>query len=255
MRERADIQLRFGFDKTSGFMRTIKKRHCEELLINVCQTHYELDTKSLSELVDCLGQSNHFPYTSFRFDGLANFENKEMKRFMSTWGGNISALHIQLDDVPKDAVVLRELLLGRVNNLKKLELQFSEDRASSSLPFAFEAFRLRKLETLCIDSRYRKHRDLIETILAAATNLKEFELIKNDTTDVSPFISPNFVHDEKMVDLRDSITAEDLALLQSFKKLHCLRKAQIYLTTELIEYWQKSSKTLDLKLHSLALSL
>lgn len=46
--------------------------------------------------------------------------------------------------------------------------------------------------------------------------------------------SPGIAHEEKMVDERDSITADDLTMLQTFNKLHCLKKARIYLTDELI---------------------
>lgn len=243
MRQRADIELRFGFHQ-GKFMRSVQYRFYEELLVNSYDPMYQYSSKSLADLVAFLKKSKHFPITRFRFDDLANFESKDMIGLLSTWGKNILSLKVCLNDPIKNTVgILSELLLDKVPNLKELEIQFRGKVPSSIQLFAdANKFQLPKLEVLTVNSHYRKFRGIVENILQAASNLKNFDGNLKQEKDVPGIIG------------KDSIAAEDLVMLKSLNKLHCLNKLNIHMSEDLIADWGKSLSSMDLKLQSLALS-
>lgn len=222
----------------------------EELLVNSFDPYYKYSSKSLADLVAFLKKVKHFPTTSFRFDDLANFKNKDMISFLTMWGKNILTLRICLNDPAGNSVgIMSELLLDKVPNLKKLEIQFCpnvlkfRDMAPSSIQLFADSneLQLSKLEVLTVNSRYRKFRGIVENILQAAGNLKNFD---GNLTQKS-------VLPER---LGESIAAEDLIMLKSLNKLHCLTNLKIHMSDDLIADWEKSVNSMDLKVQTLALS-
>lgn len=107
-----------------------------------------------------------------------------MRNFLSIWGNNILALNVEIADPTNNVGKLRDLLFDKVPNLKKLKIQFCRKEQdmrwivmSCSIDlFAYlTKFELPKLEVLCVNSRYRIVRRIIENILEAACNLKTFQ--------------------------------------------------------------------------------
>lgn len=217
--------------------------------------------KSLIDLVDCLKDSDNFPFTSFHFNGLANFEIEEMTNFLSMWGQNIRKLNIDLDDPINNIEGLKTLLLKKVTNVKKLHIQFCPKKyhfiferifpSSIQLFDEVNEFQLPKLNVLSVDSRFRTFPGIVEGLLVAACNLKKFDLKR----------TTRCLYKETMIDLHDSgdlhesITADDLEMLRSANKLHCLKNIRIDLSEYLIDFWENSMKFGDLKLESLAISV
>lgn len=255
MRQRGDINLKFSF-KSGTFMQSVKRRYCEELMVkNDWETYYSTSSKSLADLVACLKKGKQFPVTSFRFDDIGNFGNADMNEFLLIWGKSVLALKVIIDDPVKSVAVLRDLLCEKIPNLKKLEIEFrrlgytqQKEIPSSIQLFAdSDEFQLPKLEVLYVSQRYKLFRGIIEDIIKAATKLNVFD---------------GFSMDEKVIDQGDcfhesnSVTADDLRMLEKRNKLHCLKSLQICITNELIGYWaQASQRMMDLKLKSLTLSV
>lgn len=263
IRQRTDVDLKFGFNN-GKFVQSIQYRHCEELLINLCKRYSKYGTKQLTHLVACM--SADFPYTNFRFDDLEKFANEDMQNFLSVWGKNIRVLRVSMKDPVTSATNLRELLFEKVTNLKKLKLQFcphdnngwiSDRRTIGLSPIKIvddsNEVQLPNLEVLCVNIRFNKFRGIVGDIFAAACDLKVFEILKESNS--SPYFGPSCVHDDRIVIGEESITPDDLTMLQSFNKLHCLKKLQLFVSEGLIAYWKNSKHTMDLKLQSLAFAL
>lgn len=263
IRLRTDIELEFGFID-GKFVQCIEHRHCEELLINLCRPMSKYGTKKLTDLVACM--SADFPYANFRFGDLETFTNEDIQKFLTVWGKNISVLKVSMKDSVTSAKNLRELLFDKVTNLKKLELQFCTDGnwhpfnrkvipQSSSIKIFDDSneLQLPNLDVLCVNIRFNKFRGIVGDIFAAACNLKVFEILKKSTC--NPYFGPSCVHEDRIVSAEESITQEDLAMLDRFNKLNCLKKLQLYVSEGLVAYWKNSKHTMDLKLQSLAFAL
>lgn len=245
LRQRDDINLHFsGQDQDRKYM---QKMNCDELLVNICKAYSAYSSKSLADLVSCLKKSNQFPVTSFRFDEFyySKFGIEDMRSFLSIWGTNILSLNIDLNDQESSNGLLRDVLIDKVPNLKKLEIRFSWNKFPSSIELFAESneFELPKLQVLVVHKNYRQFRGIIGNILKAACNLNDFVCVVEDK------------YQFQSTCVKDGITPEDLIMLESYNKLHCLKKLRIDLSEELITFWQKSTKTGDVKLDSLALSL
>lgn len=244
MRQRGDISLHFSLED-GKFMQNIQHRHCEELLINICKTYSVCGSRSLNDLVLCLKKSKHFPITSFQLDDLNDFENEDMRSFLSIWGKSILALNIKSHDRKDSIEILRDLLVNKVPNLKKLQIRFSWIEFPSSIGLFADAneFQLPNLQVLVVEEKYSKFRTIIGNILKAACNLNNFAWAVKDK------------HQMQFECVEESVTVEDLTMLESYNKLHCLKNLRIDLSKDLITFWQQSTKSGDVKLESLALSL
>lgn len=241
MRQRADISIRFSYDD-GMFMQKIQHRDCEELLVNCCASYSKFSSKSLSELVACLKQSKHFPITSFILDHLDKFDHEDMKSFLTIWGQNILALNITLNDPINDVAILRYLLGVKAANLKIFEIHFQylSFKAPSSIELFVDGnnFQLPKLQVLRVARSYRLYRGIIANILKAAINLSSF-FYSNEQGYGQP-------------SSYEKVDRNDLEMLASLNKLHCLKDLKICLSEDLIAFW--TTKRIDLKLKSLALS-
>lgn len=264
MRQRTDMELRFCFDDDEGeFLRHFPMYKNYELIANIADNdHSGLSCMSLSEFASFLQNGNNFPYTSFRFDHFESFANEEMKSFLSIWGTNILALNIRLEDPTNDIEILRDLLFRKVPNLRKLEAQFCRNESQYTFwkknPSSVQLFvnakelQLPMLEVLCVNSRYRKFRGIIENILVAACNLKNFELTDRNPIRIRQV--PFYYEKVVKVNPQERITTDDLTMLQSLNKLHCVQSLRLYVSESLIDSWEKSANSMCLKLQSLDLS-
>lgn len=251
MRRRADVQLYFSARNDGCFMRKTKCSYCcnQDLLVNVChglcKPHWRFsETESLKKLIACLKKAKHFPITSFRFDDLDKFGNEDMKSFLTIWGASILALTIPINDKKETVEVLRDLFIKTtLPNLKKLEIKFDWQKDPSTVELFVDTneVRLPKLQVFCVDIHCRTYPGIIAPILKAAYNLEHFCVSPNER--YAPF-------DECV---RDSIQTNDLDVVQTLNKFHCLKNLQVDLSTELVDYF--ASNNIDLKLESLALSL
>ncbi|XP_037027819.1 uncharacterized protein LOC119068331 [Bradysia coprophila] len=259
--QRTDVELEFRFNK-GNFVQTIKCRRCEVLLVNLCKTAYRYGTKNLTNLLACI--SEDFPYANFRFDDLEEFANEDMQKFLSVWGKNIRVLNVNMRDSPISVSHLRELLFHKVTNLKKLELTFCKDdnvyTHMKKTPSSFQIVdgsgesKLPHLDVLCVNIRFNKFHSIVANILSAASNLKVFEILKESTS--NPYFGADCVHEDRIVTVDESVSPDDLAMLQLHNKLHCVKKLELFVSEGLIAYWETSVHTMDdLKLESLAFAL
>lgn len=243
MRKRGDIKLHFAYSDHE-FKHKIKHRNCE-LLVNICHPYSNFSFKSLTDLAVCLKESKDFPITSFRFDDLDKFGNEDLRSFLSIWGTNVLALNITLNDPVNNVGILRDLLDEKVPSLKTLTINFKWEQFPSPIELFADSneFQLPKLQVLCVNSKYGKFRGIIANILKAACNLNKLFC----------FVEKSYQLEDKCVE--NSITTDDLAMLQSFNKLHCLKNMRIDLSEDLIAFCIKANEKIDLKLDSLAVSL
>lgn len=211
--------------------------------MNICSTYSRSTSKSLTELVECLKESEHFPITRFQLDDLHNFNSNDMMSFLEIWGGNILGLNTTVgNDGQTNCVgMLRDLLVEKVPNLNTLSIHFDWMGSTSSIDLFANS--LPKLQSLTVNKGYRGFRAIVANILNAACNLNEFNYVAEDK------------NQGQYTCVQESFTAEDLALLDSCNKLHCLKNLRIDLSEEIIAYCGKSPKIGDVKLESLALSL
>lgn len=221
VRNRADINLHFAYHN-GRFLQKLRNRHCVELLDDIQQPSFRYGTKSLTDLVDCLEESSNFPYSNFWFSCLSKCRSSDMAQFITIWGGNIRTLKVNVDDPESNIGTLKDLIFEKTPNLKHLEIEFLGD-SRRSRPCSVRLFddsdklQLPKLEALRVNDCYRKYRKIIEDILKAASNLNNFVLSS-----------------EKY----EGVIAEDLEMLQSFGKLHCLKNLQMKISQDLIAYWK-----------------
>lgn len=261
MSGREGIELRFCIDN-GQFLQRVQFRNCEMMLVDVCKPIFKCGTKRLTDLVACM--SENFPYTNFHFDDLENFAQEDMQHFLSIWGNNIQSLVVNMNDPIKSVDTLKELLFEKVTNLKKLELQFCKNEIyltfKNKMPSSIKLFNdsnklhLPNLEVLYVDFHYNKFHGIFENIVEAAWNLKRFEICIK--CKLNPDFGPSTVHDDRIVMGDETITAKDLALLESLNKLHCLKNLRLFISRKIIAYFEKSMVALTkIKLESLNLSL
>lgn len=231
-RRRADITLNFRFIG-GQFIQPVAIR---DDVTEMGEKTFKWTTKTLTDLVALLKNSEHFPFTSFAFCSLKNFENEDMRNFLSVWGENILALNVSLTGPKRNVEILRDLILARIPNLKKLEIQYMRTDFNFwyNFPIYSELFadkvQLPKLEVLIVNSQYMKSRGFLQDLLTAACNLKKFSF--NDS-----------IEDGTLNQLRcvqKTITTEEMAWLQSLNKLQCLSNLQICFTEDFINYWPSS---------------
>lgn len=248
MRQRADIKLQFVYED-GEFLQVIQYRRCEVLLVDGCKTSTKIGSKNLADLVECIADATNFPFTWFQFNDLSKFCNGDVRSFLAVWGKHIVVLGVNIDSRETEIGILRKLLFDRVRNLKKLEIGFSNRRYPfrEGIPIPIQRstdpsqFHHQFLEVVCVNEYHTKNLGIIESIVAAAPNLKNF--VKGDSID----------------DKGDSlnailVTVPILELLQKLNKLNCLTNVRIVVSAELIDYWLKSKRSMELKLRSLDLS-
>lgn len=239
--QRSDISIRFAFTD-EVFLQQIEYRRCDELLVDKCGTYIKYGSKTLSDLVMCLEDSENFPIGSFRFDKISEFTNEDVRTFLGIWGTKILKLEIVWDcDSSKDNFeILRKFMFEKVPNLRTLKIiapstiihHFADEDPTLQLP---------KLEVLAVDGlqgeffggefRGGEFRGLIECLLMAASNLKRF-------------VGPYTYH----------VTKNDLTMLKLSEKIHCIENIRIRITEDFIAFWNKSMNNVDLRLKSLKLS-
>lgn len=238
MRQRADIQIVFSL-KNGLLMRIIPYISGESLLGSQL-TNME-SSMSFSDLITCLEQSEHFPFSSFRFKDLRTGGNDNLERFWSIWGENIYELAVKIDDA-NDVRMLR-VLLERTPNVRKLGIEFGMDWIHGKhknhpvhLFVRSNKFELPNLNVLRVSAAFGKFTGVVEDILEAATNLKLFEKC--------------LLHNGR---LSESVTANELAILNSLNRLHCLKNLSLMFSEEVVTCLEKSQQILDLKYKSIEL--
>lgn len=190
-------------------------------------------TMSLNDLVGCLEQSQHFPLSSFRFKDLGSNGTADFERFLSIWGKNIYELAVKIDADAGNVAMLRDLLLHKVPNLKKLGVEFDFffdeiDKTPVHLFAASNKFELPQLNVLRVHCAFEKYSGIVEDLLEATPNLKLFEkcLLTNG----------------RMI---ECVTAKELTILRSLDKLHCLKSISLMFKEDLITCLEESPQIMD----------
>lgn len=219
MRQRADFQIVFSL----------------ELM-------HDKSMQRLSDLIDCLERSKHFPFSSFRFKNLGTNERERdyLERFWTFWGDKIYALDVKIDET-NDAELLRVLILEKVPNLKKLGIDFTMDLFDKSpihLNVGLKKLKLPKLNALRAFCVFERFSGIVEDILEAAPNLKFFEKRSLD-----------------FVRLSEQVTAKELTILHALDKLHCLENVSLMFKEEMITCLEKSPQIMDLQFKSIELPI
>ncbi|KAG4071936.1 hypothetical protein HA402_006097 [Bradysia odoriphaga] len=230
MRGRDDITLHFAFTEGT-FVQKIHHQHCEKL----CESMSRLSSNTLLDLVNSMQNPEKFPFTSYRFDGLSNLEDRDMNNFLTIFGKKIRSLKVNLTHSKQSGEILRKLVFEEAPNLKILEIfdkaQRNFDINDDGDEFwrslyvhpqhptcnrlsgeSINLLQLPQLEILCVDRFREEHTKIIEAILIA-----------------SPL---------KSISIRGRITEEDLELLKETNKLHCVRDGYL-MGKDIIEYWLK----------------
>lgn len=245
MRQRADIQIEFSF-QSGQLLRSIQHYPHDSLLGSFSTTMSLSKAFGLSDLVGCLKQSKHFPFSSFRFKDLGTDFRDDFERFLSIWGENIYELTVKIDVATNNAIMtaemLRVLLFEKTPELKRLGIEFSIDwlfvqneKSPVRLFTGTDEFKLPKLNELRVQCVFDKFSGIVEDILGAAPNLKLFEKCLLDSR------------------ILECITAKELAILQSLDKLHCLENVSLMFKEDVVTCLENSPQIMDLQFKSIEL--
>lgn len=240
MRHRADIQIVFKFFGKQ-LMQAIQYPP-PTLLVDFWRPINEDSSLSFNDMVQCLKQSENFPFTSFRFKTAVKVA--DIAEFLSIWGRSILALGV-LVEVPDDVEMLR-FALEKTPNLRELyvdfgSIDFYNDSTSVNTNRLFDGsneFQLPALYILRVKGSCGYFSDVLSDILKVAPNLECFEKSSLDKK-----------HCQECID------AKDLAVLQLRNKVHSLKKVNFLFKKELIEFLEKTPEFMDLPFKSIKLSI
>lgn len=240
MRRRADIQI--IFELYSGcLLQLIQRIPTETLLKDFWPMVNKNRSLSLNYLVKCIELSTDFPFTNFRFKDVVKID--DINSFLLIWGENISSIAVKIE--VEDNVEMLRALLQSTPNLKKLHIDFgmihffTEQTVNAVHLFAdSNEFKLSKLNALRVTGSCKYFFGIIADIVKVAPKLNCFEKCSLDEKDTW-----------------DCIDAEELAMLQSLNKLHCLKDVDLLFKPEIINLLEKFPQIMDLRLKSLELSI
>lgn len=228
-----EIPLHFALDG-SNYTKHFRHLQCGPCAINLCQSNINPSAfpNRLTDLVACLEESECFPFTSFRFDGMSMMSFDGLMNFFNIWGQSIRALRVSLSGPKEHVRVLLHLLLEKVPNLKTLIIMhLPHVQSLRTLSAALQRqFQLPRLESLALYDPSRICSEVVEDILTASSKLKIFHKIAFTELSI------------------------DLEMLYKAQKLRCLKDLTLTITEELCNYWKRSQNRFDLQLQSLTLS-
>lgn len=160
---------------------------------------------------------------------------------------NVFAFQVKIH-VLNDVAMLKGLLLEKALHLTELHINFehnwSETQNVTPVAHLFEElkeFELPKLNFFSVQHMAKNDYGIVADILKVASNLNSFEKLCKSYDDSSLY--------------PECINVEELTMLQSLNKLHCLKRVSLSFDEILVKFLEKSPQFVNLPFESIILAM